>query len=129
MLHLMLTLISLLVSLFSIITGIFFILLPHQEWLLWPQRWLQGTPFTDLRVPGFLLLSLVGITNCWGFWSLIKEHPRQYDRSMIGGYCLMAWVVGELLLSRDLYLIHVSAALLGILQVLLAYQQKDKWAV
>lgn len=125
----MLLIISLLVSLYSVSTGLFFILLPSDNWILWPQKWLMGTPFHDLRMPGILLIVIVGATNCWGVWNLLKEHPRQFDRAMLGGYGLMIWVIIELLLNRELYLIHLTAIVLGAAQVLLAFQEKDKWAV
>ncbi|MBM3432165.1 MAG: hypothetical protein FJX92_04065 [Bacteroidetes bacterium] len=117
------------ISLVSSVIGLILILMPQEDWILWPQQWLLGTPFTDLRLPGLLLLALVGATNGWAALNLINEHPRQYYRSMLGGYCLTTWIIVELLQSRELYLIHVSAVLLGILQILLAYQQKRKWAV
>ena len=61
--------------------------------------------------------------------NLLNENPKQYDRVMLGGYCLIGWVIGELMLSRELYLIHITALLLGALLVLMAYQEKEKWAV
>ena len=71
---------------------------------------------------------LVGSTNFWGFLNLLNDKPRQYDRVILGGYCLIGWVLGELMLSRELYLIHVTALLLGAMLVLMAYQEKEKWA-
>jgi hypothetical protein len=114
---------------YAVTTGLFLILMPGEDWILWPQQWLNGTPFADLRLPGIMLLIAVGVSNGWGVWNLLNDHPRQYDRAMLGGYCLTIWIIVELLLSRELYLIHVTAFLLGILQVLLAFQQKEKWAV
>ena len=125
----MLTLLLLFISLFTTIIGIIFMIMPAENWLLWPQQWLAGTPFSDLRIPGLMLISIVGITNIWGFWSVWKKHPKQFDRAMLGGYALIGWVVTELLLSRELYLIHVSNLFLGSMLVLIAYQQKEKWAV
>lgn len=124
-----LILLCLFICLWSVTTGLFLILMPGEDWLLWPQQWLRGTPFADLRLPGILLLIAVGASNGWGVWNLLNEHPRQYDRAMLGGYCLTIWIIVELLLSRELYLIHVTAFLLGILQILLAFQQKEKWAL
>ncbi len=124
-----LILLCLFICLYSVTTGLFLILMPRENWLLWPQQWLTGTPFPDLRLPGIFLLVAIGLSNGWGVWNLLSDHPRQYDRAMLGGYCLTIWIIVELLLSRELYLIHVTAFLLGILQILLAYQQKEKWAV
>lgn len=129
MLQFILTLLLLFISLFTTIIGIVFMIMPAENWLLWPQQWLAGTPFSDLRIPGLILISIVGITNIWGFWSVWKKHPKQFDRAMLGGYALIGWVVTELLLSRELYLIHVSNLFLGSMLVLIAYQQKEKWAV
>ena len=125
----MLSLLLLLISLFTTIIGIFVMILPAENWILWPQQWLVGTPFNDLRIPGLLFFLSVGMTNFWGFWNVWNEHPRQFDRAMLGGYTLIGWVTVELLLSRELYLIHVTNLFLGSLLVLLAYQQKDKWAL
>jgi hypothetical protein len=105
------------------------ILFPETDWAIWPQRWLVGTPFQDLRFPGILFMIIIGLLNAWGFWNVFKENPKQYDRAMLGGYVLIGWVASEILLSRELYLIHVSALLIGALQVLMAYRQKNKWAV
>lgn len=127
--HGTLLLLSLAISLLTSLTGLMLVLMPKQNALFWPQQWLTGTPFQDFRVPGLLFILLVGATNFWGFMNLLNEKPRQYDRAMLGGYSLIGWVMVELLLSRELYLIHVSALILGILLVLLAYQEKDKWAV
>jgi hypothetical protein len=129
MLHFILTLLLLFISLFTTIIGIIFMIMPAENWMLWPQQWLAGTPFSDLQIPGLMLICVVGITNIWGFWSVWKEHPKQFDRAMLGGYALIGWVVTELLLSRELYLIHVSNLFLGSMLVLIAYQQKEKWAV
>lgn len=125
----MLILLSLFICLYATTTGLFLVLLPREDWILWPQQWLSGTPFTNLRVPGILLFLLVGVTNGWAAWNLINEHPRQHDRALWGGYCLISWIIFELLTGRELYLIHLSAFLLGILMVLLSYQEKEKWAV
>jgi hypothetical protein len=127
--HGTLILLCLFIFLYAVTTSLFLILMPGEDWILWPQQWLNGTPFDDLRLPGFMLLIAVGVSNGWGVWNLLNDHPRQYDRAMLGGYCLTIWIIVELLLSRELYLIHVTAFLLGILQVLLAFQQKEKWAV
>lgn len=129
MLHTLLLLLSLVVSLLASFTGLTLIFLPHQDALLWPQQWLNGTPFHDFRIPGLLMLTLVGSTNFWAFLNLLNDKPRQYDRVMLGGYCLIGWVMGELMLSRELYLIHLTAIMLGTLLVLMAYQEKEKWAV
>ena len=129
LLHTLLLLLSLIVSLLASFTGLALILIPDQDALLWPHQWLAGTPFHDFRIPGLLFILLVGSTNFWGFMNLLNDKPRQYDRVMLGGYCLIGWVLGELMLSRELYLIHVSAILLGALLVLMAYQEKEKWAV
>ena len=125
----MLLAISLLISLFAVSGSVILMLEPHENWMLWPQVWLLGTPFTDFRIPGLLLFSIVGASNSWGFWNLLNEHPKQFDRAMVGGYCLLCWVVLELLLSRELYLVHASAILLGAMQILLAYQQKNRSAI
>lgn len=127
--HGTLILLCLFIFLYAVTTSLFLILMPGEDWILWPQQWLNGTPFADLRLPGIMLLIAVGVSNGWGVWNLLNDHPRQYDRAMLGGYCLTIWIIVELLLSRELYLIHVTAFLLGILQVLLAFQQKEKWAV
>ncbi len=127
--HGTLILLCLFICMYAVTTGLFLILMPGEDWILWPQQWLNGTPFADLRLPGIMLLIAVGVSNGWGVWNLLNDHPRQYDRAMLGGYCLTIWIIVELLLSRELYLIHVTAFLLGILQVLLAFQQKEKWAV
>jgi hypothetical protein len=129
MLHVILLLLSLIVSLITSLTGILFMLMPHQNVFLWPQEWLNGTPFRDFRMPGLLFVLLVGATNFWGFMNLLNDTPRQYDRVMLGGYSLIGWVMAELLLSRQLYLVHVSALILGAMLVLLAYEEKSKWAV
>lgn len=128
MLHTLLLLLSLVVSLLASFTGLFLILMPNQDALLWPHQWLAGTPFRDFRVPGLLFMILVGSTNFWGFLNLLNDKPRQYDRVILGGYCLIGWVLGELMLSREMYLIHVTALLLGAMLVLMAYQEKEKWA-
>lgn len=125
----MLLIMCLLNSLLTCLMGLIIILFPRTNWLIWPQRWLLGTPFQEMRTPGIFFLLLIGISNAWGFWNVMRETPRQYDRAMWGGYCLIGWVMFELLMSRDLYLVHVSAILFGVMQVLLAYQQKNKWAV
>ncbi len=125
----MLLIMCLVNSLMVCIVGLSLVLFPTTDWTLWPQRWLLGTPFRDLQIPGILFLLLIGLSNTWGFWNVYRENPRQFDRAMIGGYSLISWVLSEILLSRDLYLIHVSALLFGAIQVLIAYQQKNKWAV
>jgi hypothetical protein len=43
MLHFMLTLLLLFISLFTTIIGIIFMIMPAENWLLWPQQWLAGT--------------------------------------------------------------------------------------
>lgn len=125
----MLLVLSLIVSLLTSLTGILFMLMPHQDVFLWPQLWLAGTPFHDFRLPGFLIVLLLGSSNFWGFMNLVKDNPRQYDRVMLGGYSLIGWVMAELLLSRQLFLVHVTALFLGAMLVLLAYEEREKWAV
>lgn len=125
----MLLIMCLINLLLTCLMGLILVIFPTTDWMFWPQRWLSGTPFPDLRIPGICFLLMIGLTNAWGFWNVMHENPKQYDRAMLGGYSIVGWVIFEMLLSRELYLIHVSALLFGVIQVLLAYQQKNKWAV
>ena len=129
MMRSILMILSLGISLLFSLIGILLVVVPEQNAWSWPQQWLAGTPFHDFRIPGLLFVLLIGTTNFWGFMNLIKENPRQYDRVMLGGYSLVLWVMIELLLSRELYLIHLTALFLGGLLILMAYQEKEKWAV
>jgi hypothetical protein len=125
----MLIIISLLSTLIVIATGVCIVVAPQDNWMIWPKKWLIGTPFDNMMIPGLVFLTFIGIVNGWGVWNLFREHPKQFDRVMPGGYLFISWIVVEILLSRELYLIHVSMILMASLQILLAYQQKEKWAV
>jgi hypothetical protein len=60
-----------------------------------PQEWLEGSPFPDYRIPGVLLLVVLGIVPCGVAWGLSSRQPWALGAAFYVGAALVVWIVVE----------------------------------
>lgn len=110
------------------LSGLLMISNPSGEILHLPLRLLEGTPFTNFRVPGILLTGIVGGVNLLAVFYNIKRHANRYNWAMAGGFVIVGWICIQMILLKSIHWLHLIYLGTGILIILIAYQLKGKWA-
>lgn len=87
---------------------------------------LEGTPFSDFRVPGIILAALVGGVNLLAAFFNMKRSPRRYHWAMAGGILVSGWIVVQVSLIDTAHWLHFIYLGVGIIIVLTAYQLMGK---
>lgn len=61
-------------------------------------EWLDGSPFSDYRIPGLILGTVLGVAPivvAWGAWT---RKPWSWPGSLLVGAALVVWIVVEILI-------------------------------
>jgi len=117
------------IALTAIVSGLLMISYPNGEIMNLSPGLLNGTPFTDFRLPGILLTIVVGGVNLIAVFYNMQRHANRYNWAMAGGFMISGWIVVQMILIQTVHWLHFIYLGAGILIILLAYQLKGKWAV
>lgn len=60
--------------------------------------WLEGSPFGSYRVPGLVLLTLLGVGPLLTAWGVVRRLPWSWAASLLIGLALVGWIVVQVLL-------------------------------
>ncbi len=90
---------------------------------------LTNTPFHDFRLPGIILLLLVGIPCYLATLAQERMLPGRYNWAIAAGLLICAWGVGLMIFITLSHWLPFAALGIGLLTVLAAYQLKGKWAL
>lgn len=87
-----------------------------------PLNWLEGSPFTDYLIPGWILLVVLGILPLIVFYGLWRRQYWGWLGALVVGLALIIWIVVEILIigyqpQPPLQLIYGS---LGVIILVLA---------
>jgi peptidoglycan/LPS O-acetylase OafA/YrhL len=63
-----------------------------------PLSWLEGTPFSDYFVPGFILFSVLGVCPLAVAWGLWRRRPWAWRGSLLVGTGLAIWILVEIVM-------------------------------
>jgi hypothetical protein len=81
----------------GLVGGIGLILDPSGETLQIPIQWLEGSPFSDYRIPGWILLMVLGFLPLIVLSGLWKQMRWSWFGALIVGIALMIWIGVEIL--------------------------------
>lgn len=117
------------IALTSIVSGIYMVIFPTGTILNLPITLLEGTPFKDFQIPGLILSIVVGGVNFLALFFMLQKNANRFNWAMAGGIVLAGWIAAQVMLIQTLHWLHVIYFGIGIINVLIAYQLKGKWAV
>lgn len=101
---------------------------------------LKHSPFSNFLIPGLFLLIVLGIVPAIIFWGLIKKpksnlvekinfHKKyhwSWSFSFYIGIVLLLWLAIQILMIRQLEMLHFISVLVGVLIIVLANLQSTK---
>lgn len=116
------------VAVSAALSGLWLMSNPDSGFVNLPHSLLNGTPFSDFRLPGILLAILVGGINFLAVFYNIQKHRNRYNWALCGGTVTIAWVMIQMVANREVYWLQFIYLAVGILIILLAFQLKGKWA-
>lgn len=117
------------VALTASISGLLLMSNPDGAILQLSLKLLEGTTFHDYFIPGIMLTILVGATNLFTVWLLIKRDSSAYNWSLTCGIILCTWVLAQIIVLRAVHWMHFMYFVIGLMIALLAFQLKGKWMV
>jgi len=93
-----------------------------------PIEWLEGSPFNDYHIPGWILLIILGVLPVITFFGLIRRQRWAWFASLIIAIGLMIWIAVEIMVigyhqNPPLQLIYGS---LGVLMLIFALLPSGK---
>src|SRR5687767_1169736 len=65
---------------------------PGGEALTFKTEWLEGSPFSDYRVPGLFLILVIAPTNLLGAFAQVKKDKRAPAFTTLSGVILILWI-------------------------------------
>jgi hypothetical protein len=89
--------------------------------LPFPDVWLQGTPFHSYFVPGLILCLIVGGSQLAAALALLWRHSLARTVSLLAGFVLTGWMIGELMLIGFRAPIQMWFLALGLSEVGLSF--------
>ena len=90
---------------------------------------LDGSPFKDFRMPGILLLAIMGSVSLVGVYFNIQHHPKRYNFAIGEGFFICLGTIVGAIVSGYFHWLQLCFFITGMLIVLTACQLKGKWAV
>lgn len=89
--------------------------------LPFPDVWLQGTPFHSYFVPGLILCVIVGGGQLAAALAILWRHSFARTVSLLAGFILTGWMIGELMLIGFRAPIQMWFLALGLSEVGLSF--------
>ncbi len=85
-----------------------------------PLAYLETTPFANYVVPGLILGIVVGGSALLASILVVRRHPWEYVVSLGAGAIMLGWIIGEVVLIRQVSWLQFVYGLNGLLMVGLA---------
>jgi len=109
--------------------GIGLILDPSGRSLQLPLNWLEGSPFSDYLIPGWILLLVLGIFPLIVFYGLWRRQYWGWLGALLVGLALIIWIAVEILIigyqpQPPLQLIYGTLGLIILILALLPGVQR-----
>jgi len=121
-LYLRLGALQLFIGLGGIFGGWMLVTDPDGSNLQLPLRLLEHSPFRDYFFPGLILLIVNGIGSCVaGVLSLLRMKVAGTLGVILGGF-LVAWILVQVFMIREVGMLHVAYFLLGVWEILMGWR-------
>jgi hypothetical protein len=104
----------------AVVAGAMLAYTPDGSLLEMPLAWLDHSPFRSYRIPGLILLSVIGIGSLVAA-TLVWRPQRNTGRfAQVAGSALIIWIVVQMFMLRTIVPMQVTFLLIGIAIVALA---------
>ena len=110
----------------SIISGFLFVVHPGGKLLMMTTSLLEHTPFKDFRIPGLVLLTVVGGSNLVAVVYMLQQRQERYTWALLGGFTTATWILVQILLIRDFNWLQAGYLLIAVGVILLSFHLKVK---
>lgn len=121
-----------LVGLNAFVAGLGLLIFPDGQWIGMNTHWLDGSPFSTFRIPGFLLFLFVGLTSLVSSYGLFFmpdwQWPQRFNifnnrfwawtYSLYSGLIFCIWIVVQQLMT-DYFILQPIIMGVGILVIIL----------
>jgi hypothetical protein len=87
-----------------------------------PLSMLETTPFPDFLIPGWLLLTLVGLGSLAAGILTLSRKWHYREAAIVMGCILMGWIIIQVALIRGIHWLHATYLLLGALEAWLGWR-------
>lgn len=89
-----------------------------------PLSMLETTPFPDFLIPGWILLTVVGLGTLAAGILTLSRLWRYPEAAVIMGCVLMGWIIIQVALIRAVHWLHPTYLILGALEAWLGWRLK-----
>lgn len=111
------TAISLLIltALNALIAGAMFIYDPTGQLMGMSTEYIKHSPFTTYLIPGIVLFFVNGVLNIYTAYITIKKKTRYPLFIMLQGVLLTGWIVIQVLMVKDISMLHIIMFSIGLI--------------
>ena len=102
----------------ALVAGALFILDPSGGRIGMSVDYLKFSPFADYLIPGLVLLTVVGCLSIYVAIATLRKKSYAPMATLGQGVILIGWIAIQVLMVRDLNVLHMTMAGVGIVLVL-----------
>ncbi len=85
--------------------------------LMLPLKWLNETPFNNYLIPGIILFSILGLGSFIVMFGVLTKKRWAWITSISIGVILIAWLLIQIYLIRQIHLLHFIYGALAVLLI------------
>ena len=104
----------------AVVAGAMLVYAPDGSSLEMPLSWLDHSPFHSYRIPGLLLVSVIGLGSLVAAVVLLQRHRHTGRFAQVAGSALVIWIMVQMLMLRTVLPIQVTFLLVGLAIIWLA---------
>lgn len=107
----------LLTAINAIVAGLLFIADPGGQMMGLSTEYLKHSPFNSYLVPGIILILVNGVLNLLAAIYAIRRRRYYTHWILIQGIILCGWIVVQVIMVRDINIMHLAMFLTGLIIV------------
>ena len=104
----------------AVVAGAMLVYAPDGSSLEMPLSWLDHSPFHSYRIPGLLLVSVIGLGSLVAAVVVLQRHRHTGRFAQVAGSALVIWIMVQMLMLRTVLPIQVTFLLVGLAIIWLA---------
>lgn len=106
----------------ALVAGALFVLEPSGGRMGMSVGYLRFSPFVDYLIPGIVLLTVLGCLPLYVAFVIIRKKPFAPMAVFVQGIILIGWIAVQVLMVRDLNVLHITMAGVGMALVLCGFR-------
>lgn len=99
----------------ALVAGALFIIEPSGSKMGMSVAYLKPSPFHTYLIPGIILFTINGVLNVFAAYFAIKQKNHYQVWIAVQGILLMGWILIQVLLLKDLNILHVIMFTVGFI--------------